>query len=134
MHEVLVNRLGGLSLPRKSVVRLTDRPDMTLDVYRVLKTTIQQLLDRTERLLFSQLNSRRYSTKLEMPYFIIGKRALEINTGSWKLLNYRNTRKSAQNNSYYGFAPHAHSQANLRASMIRYQIQIYMRQMNICIF
>ena len=33
MHEVLVNRLGGLSLPRKSVVRLTDRPDMTLDVY-----------------------------------------------------------------------------------------------------
>ena len=34
MHEVLVNRLGGLSLPRKSVGRLTDRPDMTLDVYR----------------------------------------------------------------------------------------------------
>ena len=33
MHEVLVNRLGGLSLPRKSVVRLSDRPDMTLDVY-----------------------------------------------------------------------------------------------------
>ena len=29
MHEVLVNRLGGLSLPRKSVVRLTNRPDMT---------------------------------------------------------------------------------------------------------
>ena len=37
----LVNRLGGLSLPRKSVVRLTDRPDMTLDVYRGRKTTIQ---------------------------------------------------------------------------------------------
>ena len=34
MHEVLVNRLGGLSLPRKSVVRLTDRPEKTLDVYR----------------------------------------------------------------------------------------------------
>ena len=34
MHEVLVNRLGGLRMPRKSVVRLTDRPDMTLDVYR----------------------------------------------------------------------------------------------------
>ena len=34
VHEVLVNRLGGLSLPRKSVVRLTDRPEMTLDVYR----------------------------------------------------------------------------------------------------
>ena len=42
MHEVLVNRLGGLSLPRKSVVRLTDRPDMTLDVYRGCKITMQQ--------------------------------------------------------------------------------------------
>ena len=42
MHEVLVNRLGGLSLSRKSVVRSTDRPDMTLDVYRGRKTTIQQ--------------------------------------------------------------------------------------------
>ena len=42
MHEVLVNRLGGLSLPRKSVVRLTDRPDMTLDVYHGRKTTMQQ--------------------------------------------------------------------------------------------
>ena len=42
MHEVLVNHLGGLSLPRKSVVRLIDRPDMTLDVYRGRKTTIQQ--------------------------------------------------------------------------------------------
>ena len=35
--EVLVNRLGGLSPPRKSVVRLTDRPDMTIDVYREVK-------------------------------------------------------------------------------------------------
>ena len=42
MHEVLVNRLGGLGLPRKSVVRLTDRPDMTLDVYQGRKTTMQQ--------------------------------------------------------------------------------------------
>ena len=42
MQEVLVNRLGGLSLPRKSVVRLTDRPDMTLDVYHGRKTTMQQ--------------------------------------------------------------------------------------------
>ena len=42
VHEVLVNRLGGLSLPRKSVVRLTDRPDMTLDVYCGRKTTTQQ--------------------------------------------------------------------------------------------
>ena len=42
MHEVLVNRLGGLSLPWKSVARLTDRPDMTLDVYRGRKTTMQK--------------------------------------------------------------------------------------------
>ena len=41
VHEVLINRLGGLSLPRKNVVRLTDRPDMTLDVYRGRKTTTQ---------------------------------------------------------------------------------------------
>ena len=42
MHELLANRLGGLSLPRKSVVRFIDRPDMTLDVYRGRKTTMQQ--------------------------------------------------------------------------------------------
>ena len=42
VHEVLFNRLGGLSLLRKSVVRLTDRPDMILDVYRGHKTTQQQ--------------------------------------------------------------------------------------------
>ena len=42
MHEVLVNRFGGLSLPRKSVIMLTDRPDMTLDIYRGRKTTMQQ--------------------------------------------------------------------------------------------
>ena len=42
MQEVLVNRLRGLSLPRKSVVRLTDHPKMTLDVYHGRKTTTQQ--------------------------------------------------------------------------------------------
>ena len=44
------NRLGGLSLPRKSVVRLTDRPDMTTDVYRGRKTTIQQQQQRVSNL------------------------------------------------------------------------------------
>ena len=44
VQEVLVNCLGGLSLPRKSVVRLTDRPDMTIDVYRGSKTTMQLFL------------------------------------------------------------------------------------------
>ena len=42
VHEVLANRLGSLSLPRKSVVRLTDRPDMTLAVNRGRKITTQQ--------------------------------------------------------------------------------------------
>ena len=42
MHKVRVNHLGGLSLPRNSVVKLTDRPDMTSDVYRGCKTTMQQ--------------------------------------------------------------------------------------------
>ena len=42
VREVLVNRLGGLSLPRKSVGRLTDCPDMTSDIYRGRKTTTQQ--------------------------------------------------------------------------------------------
>ena len=32
MHLILVNRLRGLSLPRNSVVRLSDRPDMAMDV------------------------------------------------------------------------------------------------------
>ena len=32
VHLVLVNHLGGLSLPKKSVVRLNDRPDMTISV------------------------------------------------------------------------------------------------------
>ena len=41
VHEVLVNRLGGLSLSNKNMVSLTDRPDMTLDVYRGRKTTTQ---------------------------------------------------------------------------------------------
>ena len=39
MHEVLINRLGGLSLPRKGMVRLGDRTDMNIDVYRGRKTT-----------------------------------------------------------------------------------------------
>ena len=52
VHEVLVNHLGGLSLPRKSVVRLTDHPDMTLDVYRGRKTTMQQQLTGDFYILF----------------------------------------------------------------------------------
>ena len=56
MHEVLVNRLGSLSLPKKSVVRLTDRPDMTLDVYRGRKTTQQH---NNNNNLITMLTSKR---------------------------------------------------------------------------
>ena len=37
-----LERLGGLNLLRKSMVKLIDRPDMTIDVYRGRKTTSQQ--------------------------------------------------------------------------------------------
>ena len=42
VHKVLVNHLGGLSLPRNSVLRLIDGPDMTIDVYCGCKAKIQQ--------------------------------------------------------------------------------------------
>ena len=32
-ESMCMNHLGGLSLPRKTVVRLTDRLDMTIDIY-----------------------------------------------------------------------------------------------------
>ena len=59
MHEVLVNRLGGLSLPRKSVIRLTGGPDMTLDVYRGRKTTMQQQLQRNTEQRNGWLNDKQ---------------------------------------------------------------------------
>ena len=64
MHEVLVNSLGGLSLPRKSVVRLTDRPDMTLDVYRGCKTTKQQTTDENFVVCFLVVKELRISVCL----------------------------------------------------------------------
>ena len=44
VHKILLtgNCLGGLSLLRKSVIRLTDHPDMTIAIYRGHKTTTQQ--------------------------------------------------------------------------------------------
>ena len=68
MHEVLVNRLGGLSLPRKSVVRLTDRPDMTLDVYRGRKTTIQQQQQPLSRKYFHIIKGVR-ATEVLLIFF-----------------------------------------------------------------
>ena len=66
VQEVLVNRLGGLSLPRKSVVRLTDCPDMTLDVYRGRKTTTTTMhkLSRWELKMELRVYSRSGSNKI----------------------------------------------------------------------
>ena len=63
MHEVLVNRLGGLSLPRKSVVRLTDHPDMTLDVYRGRKTTMQHVPISLISPMLSQLRQKVFCSQ-----------------------------------------------------------------------
>ena len=78
MHEVLVNRLGGLSLPRKSVVRLTDRPDMTLDVYRGRKTTIQPTSSICyQAVFFRQAGSCISVSELNLT-IIVGERANSI--------------------------------------------------------
>ena len=93
MHEVLVNRLGGLSLPRKSVVGLTDRPDMTLDVYRGRKTTMPKkkkwttfVLDKSEG--FTQAGVERLNDSIRTYVLaILGAQAqtqsniLKIGTG-----------------------------------------------------
>ena len=52
MHEVLVNNLGGLSLPRKSVVRLTNPPYLTIDVYHGRKTIKQQQRKKKKKHFF----------------------------------------------------------------------------------
>ena len=76
VHEVLVNRLGGLSLPRKSVVRLTDRPDMTVDVYRGRKTTIQQQLSVMYVLLFSDRQKER--KWVIFPFLKLGRTCIQM--------------------------------------------------------
>ena len=78
VHEVLVTRLGGLSLSRKSVVRLTDRPDMTLDVYRGRKTTIQY----NQRHSSSQENLQ---SALGISYTVISKYLKSMNK-SWNTI------------------------------------------------
>ena len=64
VYEVLGNHLGGLSLSRKSVDRLTDRPDMTLGVYcgRGRKTTIQQIDERLRKTRTVNRMNRSYQT------------------------------------------------------------------------
>ena len=60
MHEVLVNCLGSLSLPRKSVVRLTGSPDITIDIYRGRETTTTTLLSGA--LSYSQIQKCQVSS------------------------------------------------------------------------
>ena len=95
MHEVLVNRLGGLSLPRKSVVRLTDRPDMTLDVYRGRKTTIQQIPHLFHEILrmckvntgycgTSEIEHGLYACSVDNP--LAKARGLSLRTGAQNML------------------------------------------------
>ena len=76
MQEVLINRLGGLSLPRKSVVRLTERPDMTLDVYHGRKTTIQPTNQplRVDRILKSSLMQRSKQELMHLNMTLFQKR------------------------------------------------------------
>ena len=59
---------SGLSLPRKSVVRLTDRPDMTLDVYRGRRTTMQQ---QQQRQIQGRISSYRLAGNPMIQYIII---------------------------------------------------------------
>ena len=68
MHEVLVNHLGGLSLPRRSVVRLTDRPDMTIDVNRGRNTTIQQQHLLRGRIISSSIQLERIPGRFSYKY------------------------------------------------------------------
>ena len=73
VHEVLVNRLGRLNLSRKSVVRLTDRPDMTSDIYCGRKITTQQI----KRIIHYQIIQFSINSKGNCPcgHIVISKNA-----------------------------------------------------------
>ena len=102
VHEVLVNRLGGLSLPRKSVVRLIDRPHMTLDVYLGRKTTIQQQQLAMNLLCQQQKHSesrsvmavnrhRGYKTSLSMKFFLLINVKMPTIVGILTFMNRKNS-------------------------------------------
>ena len=60
VHKVLVNHLGGLSLPRKSVVRLTDHPNMIL----VFTMDVKQHMTALYNMLTKQTDTAGYFLKL----------------------------------------------------------------------
>ena len=72
MHEVLVNRLGGLSLPMKSVARLTGRPDMTIVVYRGRKATQQQLSIRSSPVSKSRVQTNVFALQERQGLPVLG--------------------------------------------------------------
>ena len=88
MHEVLVNRLGGLSLPGKSVVRLTDRPDMTVDVDRGRKTTQQQEPGFLFIAKAPKLTERTNSCFISLPWtlFKIAESSISERPDGWRII------------------------------------------------
>ena len=64
MHKVLVKPLGGLSLPRKSVVRLTDHQNLTIDVTMDFKGRFMEFRKYYNfDSLFSKLSEALYTKK-----------------------------------------------------------------------
>ena len=86
MHKVLVNHLGDLSLPRKSVVRLTDRLDMTLDVYRGRKTTTQQ---QPAYPIFDEPRRSRFSCLVSIHVLYVGTKLMLIESFFNKILTVK---------------------------------------------
>ena len=84
MQEVLVNRLGGISLARKSVGRVTDRLDMTINVYRGRRTTTTTLEGNlfaslrfylvVERYLFCYLQKTVWSSLRKVLFVSLSKK------------------------------------------------------------
>ena len=92
MHKVL-NRLGGLSLSKKNVVRLTDRPDKTIAVYHGRKTTTQQqqLINISKIILksckvcmlqVSQIEKKKLKLSSHQRFFCLNQPFEEINLHS----------------------------------------------------
>ena len=74
MHKVLVNRLGGLSLPRKrkSVVRLIDHPDMVKQQHNNNNSLVFSILTLSvlsSPMMFFPIQTIIISNSENLPYF-----------------------------------------------------------------
>ena len=66
-------------MPRKSVVKLTDRPDMALDVYRGRKTTTQQQQQPTTFInIFTKLFVFKSKHLFQIKLFNIKRNAKDV--------------------------------------------------------